>query len=266
MDECDGGGGGILVRETDGPVKRSGFNLIELLVVMGVLALLGALAAPAVREAIDTSRAAACASNLRQMHVAFALYLEDHENRLFPFMERVGGQRLWYWGLEMGHGAEGQRILDRSQARLAPYLPEGSVELCPSFPYRDSLTKQKYAVSSYGYGINHYLLLNKTPPGPQRITHFSSVTRPGETILWGDSAQINTFQTPASPQNPMIEEWYYLSHQEPTYHFRHGGNVQAVMCDGAVRRLPPDRLLPQCDGRIGHLEPPGENQCLAPLR
>lgn len=247
-------------------MRRSGFSLVELLVVVSVLAVLGALTAPALRDALAASRAAACASNLRQMHAAFMLYLADHENRLFPFMERVDGQRLWYWGLELGYGAEGARVLDRSQARLAPYLPAGSVEMCPSFPYRDSLTKQKFAVTSYGYGLNHYLLLNKTPPGPQRITHFSSVTKPGDTILWGDSAQVNTIQAPASPTRPMIEEWYYLSHQEPTYHFRHGGNAQVVMCDGAVRRLPPNRLLSACDGRVGHLEPSGANRFLAPVR
>lgn len=247
-------------------MNRRGFSLIELLSVMSVIAVIGTLSVPAWRHARDEARRAVCGSNLQQLYTGYMMYLSDHSGELFPFMEQVDGSQLWYWGLEIGRGAEGQRVIDRSKGKLAPYLREGSIETCPSFPYKQSFTKQKFEVSTYGYGLNHYLLVNTPAARNAGIVNFASVTRPGETIIWGDAGQVNTFQPPASSSNPMIEEWYYLSHLEATYHFRHSGKVQVVMGDGAVRLFSPNRLLPQCDGQVGYLEPPRVNHYLRPVK
>lgn len=244
-------------------MKKAGFSLVELLVVVSILTIISAFAAPAWRDALAASRRTVCSSNLRQMYAAYMGYLGDHDGKLFPFMEQVDGKRLWYWGLETGNGgAEGQRDIDRTQARLAPYLGEGAIETCPEFPYRQSMTKEKFSVNTYGYGLNVYLLLDTPANRTAAIQSFSAIARPSEIIIWGDSAQVNTHQPPASPQNPMIEEWYYLYDREATCHFRHVGKMQAVMGDGAVRLFSPFRLLPQCDGQIGFLEPPGQKQYL----
>jgi prepilin-type N-terminal cleavage/methylation domain-containing protein/prepilin-type processing-associated H-X9-DG protein len=53
---------------------RSGFSLVELLVVIGVIALLVALLLPAVQSARESSRRAACINNLRQLGVALLNY------------------------------------------------------------------------------------------------------------------------------------------------------------------------------------------------
>ena len=51
-----------------------------------------------------------------------------------------------------------------------------------------------------------------------------------------DAAQVNTWQAPASPSNPMLEEWYYIdnSTDQPNGHFRHGQKANAAFCDGHV--------------------------------
>jgi len=49
---------------------------------------------------------------------------------------------------------------------------------------------------------------------------------------------VNTFEAPASPSNPMIEEFYIISDTETTAHFRHGtGDALAAFLDGSVRAL-----------------------------
>lgn len=72
----------------------AGFTLIEMLVVMGVLALLVFLGAQGLKRARDAALESACAQNLRQWGVAFMLYADDH-NGFLPHPDdrrRDGGQ------------------------------------------------------------------------------------------------------------------------------------------------------------------------------
>jgi prepilin-type N-terminal cleavage/methylation domain-containing protein len=64
--------------------RRSGFSLIELLVVISILSLLIAILLPALTQARHQMRRTACASNLRQVGVAIHLYAHDHEDTI-PF-------------------------------------------------------------------------------------------------------------------------------------------------------------------------------------
>jgi len=62
------------------------------------------------------------------------------------------------------------------------------------------------------------------------------VSHPSEIALFADAAQINDFQSPASPDNPLLEEWYYIddSSDYPNVHFRHREKANVVFCDGHV--------------------------------
>ena len=63
--------------------ERTAFTLIELLVVIAIIAILAALLLPTLARAKQKGQQAVCLSNLKQIGLAFEMYLGDHENR-FP--------------------------------------------------------------------------------------------------------------------------------------------------------------------------------------
>jgi prepilin-type N-terminal cleavage/methylation domain-containing protein/prepilin-type processing-associated H-X9-DG protein len=66
-----------------------GFSLVELLVVIGIIALLAALLLPALSGGQKRARRIWCESNLRQLGIAFHSFAHDHNSK-FPMQVPVG--------------------------------------------------------------------------------------------------------------------------------------------------------------------------------
>jgi prepilin-type processing-associated H-X9-DG protein len=170
------------------------------------------------------------------------------------------GQLYWFGWL--GYGAEGRRPVDLSAGVLYPYLAGSKARLCPALSYTASEFKLKADAPVCSYGYNAFL----SSASPAASVSISQVSRPTETALFGDAAQVNNFQPPASATNPMLEEWYYLdnptNYASPGYyphgHFRHAQKASVLFCDGHVdlERFVPgsiDRRLPR--QWVGRLRP-----------
>jgi prepilin-type N-terminal cleavage/methylation domain-containing protein len=104
---------------------RSGFTLIELLVVIAIIAILAAILFPVFAQAREKARAISCVSNLKQLGLAYRMYMEDYDEMVVPDYEYVGGccsNLLWYPDI------------------MYPYVKNAGIFVCPDRSFIDDGT------------------------------------------------------------------------------------------------------------------------------
>lgn len=231
------------------------FTLIELLVVITVLSILAGLLLPSLVQSKMAAKSGRCISNLRQLGLATQLYWDDNGGNCFAYSTGPTNGGLNYWFGWIGPGAEGQRPFDLSAGRLFPYLKGSDLRLCPSFDTKSPKFKLKATNVVFSYGYNSYL-----SPASGLSLKIDQIKQPAGTTLYADSAQVNNFQAPASHDNPMLEEWYYVDNTiaYPNGHFRHAQRANVIFTDTHVA---PEKMLPGSIDRnltnqfVGRLRP-----------
>jgi prepilin-type N-terminal cleavage/methylation domain-containing protein len=163
------------------------FSLIELLVVIGIIALLVGLVAPALSNARERGRAAVCENNIRQLVMAMTIYADDlRGGRFFP-------------DSNLPVTPDEVLVLDEKDSwvfTLAKTTFTSDLEgaRCPSdeSPYWNQdypfLTGRHRLVS---YGANSYLA-NPEPNNPAWSGLREQIRRPTNTILLGELTEANS--------------------------------------------------------------------------
>ncbi|OPZ87918.1 MAG: Type II secretion system protein G precursor [bacterium ADurb.Bin429] len=88
--------------------RARGFTLIELLVVIAIIAILAAILFPVFAKAREKANSTTCMSNLRQIAIAFSMFVQDHDEVL-PTAE------TWMYDVQP-YGAEG-KLMDCPSSR-----------------------------------------------------------------------------------------------------------------------------------------------------
>jgi prepilin-type N-terminal cleavage/methylation domain-containing protein/prepilin-type processing-associated H-X9-DG protein len=150
--------------------RRNGFTLIELIIVVGVIAILAGLLLPALAKAKDRSKAIKCVSNEKQMGVGVDLYIQDYN--YYPPGRQDG---ITQWELCVGSYAGGSPDMLTQEARTALFV-------CPSA--RPSTTTNTIRLNFSGNpNILREVTKDKGPASPDEIK------RPTESVVLGDSIQ-----------------------------------------------------------------------------
>jgi prepilin-type N-terminal cleavage/methylation domain-containing protein len=105
-------------------MRRKGFTLVELLVVIGIIALLIAILMPALQRARDQANRTQCMSNLHQLTTGWLQYATEHKFKIVS--SNTGSPDLGDW---IGAGNTKQAM---EVGLLWPYVKAYNVYRCPS--------------------------------------------------------------------------------------------------------------------------------------
>ena len=141
--------------------KRRAFSILELLVVVGIIAMLLAILLPALSGARASAARVACMSNLRQLLQAQMLYVSESKGYLtYPnWGHDRASQNTWLYGwlYEQGKTSTPLHERDVESGILFRYLRDGSVFHCQTHEFSaatgtDRLTSYIMNGAVCGYG------------------------------------------------------------------------------------------------------------------
>lgn len=229
------------------------FTLVELLVVIGVVALLISILMPSLSAARAQARRTICSSNLRELANANRYYADDGGVYVPGAPDFLANLKRWH-----GRRDRVGEVFDSSRGPLADYLgPQGRVKRCPVFD-SDALARERggFERGNGGYGYNNRFLgtqLARLEGGEYIVTtdragaYVSDVKRPGETVMFADSALAQgrsggsgsrTWLIEYSFAEPRFHPEFPAMRTAPSIHFRHLGRGNVVWCDGHVDSEP----------------------------
>lgn len=179
---------------------RSAFTLVELLVVIGIVAVLAGILLPVYNRATESARGSKCVGNLRSLAAAALLYSGEHDGKLVPIAggNDAGDAQVW-------------------RSLILPYLTSDTtlkVFMCPSDKWGIQTTVTPYMLGKgtqpTSYGINFYSGTSNgatvAVPGfhdylaQTKGNRVVSIPRPADTIFLADTGRPDS-------TGPAVSQW-----------------------------------------------------------
>jgi prepilin-type N-terminal cleavage/methylation domain-containing protein/prepilin-type processing-associated H-X9-DG protein len=221
-----------------------GFTLVELLVVIGIVAVLAALLLPVISRAKQKAHMATCISNLHQHGIGLQNFLAD--NHAYPsIIAPKSADNPGWWMNQLQSGGFGnykplKEFIGKgiwhcpSALRVVPWeLPGGGTELFMSYGYNSHGSSPRLGILLDGSATNALGLHGSFTPGATVIPKLpgfapvreSEVVAPADMMAMGDSLD----------GSDIFKRWYlpYAEKygQGPA---RHQRRLNVLFCDSHV--------------------------------
>jgi prepilin-type N-terminal cleavage/methylation domain-containing protein/prepilin-type processing-associated H-X9-DG protein len=215
------------------PRVKSGFTLIEILVVIGIIALLAALMFPVFSRVRENARKTTCASNMKQLSLAFQQYVQDATRYPLP-----GQYQKWNNG---GHWVTGGKT-DTGPQNFTN--SEGGLALATDpnndgkYPYIDNHRAYVEQGALFAYAKQASIYTCPTAPNvaDKKLSYSMNcglaglaetrIRKPGEIILLVDEGET-------------LNDGYFYATQDPastdSLMTRHNGGGNLLFADGHLK-------------------------------
>ena len=222
--------------------SRLGFTLVELLVVIGIIAVLISILLPALSRAREAAYATQCLSNLRQIGIYFNLYANEQKGFLPPqsptFIRAINGKTHEYLDQRYTKGAGGKVFYCPTLQPVTMYLFNlpGAIDPAtfawsPEEHWRTSATATGHRILGYFYLGNPTADMPLTSPDPYWIDmNKNGKSRDEYVVKFSEKGSANIAimtdvvnQVVGSPQQK--KERWVLRHPTQVKNPRGGSNV-----------------------------------------
>jgi prepilin-type N-terminal cleavage/methylation domain-containing protein/prepilin-type processing-associated H-X9-DG protein len=144
--------------------RRRAFTLVELLVVIGIIAILISILLPVLGQARERARRVACLSNMRQLAVAWTMYSNANKG-LIPSADTNGA----------GWAANGNADTDIRRGSLYQWVPNPETYRCPN---------DHNSVNARSYSVNDCVSPTGTLIYPTGVRRIGQIRRAAEVFVF----------------------------------------------------------------------------------
>jgi prepilin-type N-terminal cleavage/methylation domain-containing protein/prepilin-type processing-associated H-X9-DG protein len=254
--------------------RNAGFTLVELLVVVGIVAVLIAMIMPALNKAREAAKKVQCLSNLRQLTVAAQMFANaNKQSPPPPFLSRWTIQSSWWvlhqdmsldsfntpptgmrrWEIRTYGGHQYTGMMWPNLLLQGNFIGNDKVVDCPSFR---QMTHPSVNRTNLSYGMNAHavaciarlMISTSIDPNPiseyrqpyfqYQVVKFGKVREASKGILFSDRVMVN----PAHWSDSAAINWFAagqygwndIANPQPTVWF-HGDGINVSFYDGSAR-------------------------------
>jgi prepilin-type N-terminal cleavage/methylation domain-containing protein/prepilin-type processing-associated H-X9-DG protein len=177
--------------------RQRGFTLVELLVVIGIIAVLAGILLPALAKAKASARRVECLARMKQWALAFRTYSDDNEGLVaregfhadgqvfwnnWAHVEHKNSKDVWYNALASETGVRPAARYAAAPDRLSFYA-RNSFFHCPSARIPKAADTAAYEIALFSIAMSSQLIeLDSAPTVP-----FARIIQPANTVLFLDN-------------------------------------------------------------------------------